>query len=123
MHDESVTEGPHPLGFNDEWLRLEIVSTERIRELLDEYETGEDPNPEHYRWRAFVSFLDQQPTLSEAKLVSLYRLGESDPHVAMGESMMNKILQRADCPLALLEEAAASNVAHLVRIARRRLDR
>jgi hypothetical protein len=74
------------------------VTAQKHQELLTQFETGEDRNPEHYRWRTFCDFIERNERLSEDIIRRLYRPGESDPDSAMGDSMMAKIVWRSDCP-------------------------
>jgi len=82
---------------------------------------GDDPRPEHYRWRAFSRFLAARDSLSPHLAEQLYALGSADPDSSMGGSMMAAILRRKDCPAELLHAALASNRPYLQRIAAKRL--
>ena len=109
------------LQFSREWLELGIVTPASLAELWREYETGEDSNLEHYRWRAFASFLRGQKIMSAPLHRALYHLGERDPDAPMGQAMRFELLRRADCPLDLLETAANAREKALVRFANKLL--
>ncbi len=111
----------HPL-YTDEWSTLGLVSSAEIAEDVAELARGEDPSPEHYRWRRFVKFLKARAVIDAAMATSLYELGERDPDRPMGEAMMSTVLRRDDCPRELLEKAARSSSAFFKRLAAARLD-
>lgn len=110
-----------PHGYFDEWIRHGIVTRVDIRRDGRELAKGEDPYPEHYRWRAFSRFLAAQQTLSPLLARQLYALGSADVDLAMGGSMMAEVLRHRDCPLDLLNFALTSERPHLQRIAEQRL--
>jgi hypothetical protein len=84
------------------------------------WDTGDDPNPEHYRYWAFREFLAKRRPLCPEVAVSLYELGDIDPDVNLGGSMMADILRLPECPPALFDAATESGRRHLVRIVERR---
>jgi hypothetical protein len=87
----------------------------------EEWNKGEDQNSEHYRWRAFLNFLDSKRPLDADTVMALYDLGANDPDGAMAGSMMAAILRRKDCPVELLERASKSDQKFLRKIANERL--
>jgi len=103
------------LGFTEDWRSLAIVTPERIEEFAIEFQSGDDPNPEHYRWRAFQQFLRSNRPLTHGQAEALYRLGDRDPEVGMGGAMMATILQLPECPPGLYEAALSSGRGHLVK--------
>lgn len=98
-----------PLGFTGDWFSLGLIGPEYHTQLLVEFATGEDPNPEHYRWKAFTRFLSAQTHLDPTLARRLYALGLGDADTAMGEAMCVAILRRSDCPADLSAEALASS--------------
>jgi len=105
------------LEFSNEWLELNIITPDLLDEFQREFDTGEDRNPEHYRWKAFDRFLKLNPALPPETLVSVYRLGELDPDCSMGGAMMRELLNRQDCPIELIEESLSSDRPFLVKAA------
>jgi len=114
MTDDSVFQ----LG--EAWFTLGVVTPERLASMRDEWERAEDRNPEHYRWRAFVAFLDERRPLEPHMAAALYVLGERDSDQAMGSSIMDTIVRLPECPEEVLHAAAASGRRHLVRLVERR---
>src|SRR5688500_5172438 len=97
------------LDFDEKWFDSGFVSSEKLYELWADFQTAEDSNKEHYRWRAFTDYLETNNEISESNLKELYRLGETDADYAMGIALRVKILQRKDCPADLLNEALNSD--------------
>lgn len=111
------------LGFTDTWFTLGVLTQEELREFETEFETSSDKNPEHYRYRAFRGFLQRNRPLSPARCDALYELGDSDPDITMGGSMMADILRLPECPPEVIEKARVSPRKYLVKIAERRSPR
>lgn len=109
------------LEFSQDWIELGIITPTKLKQLEAEWVTGEDTNPEHYRWRAFLDFMASKVSLDENTARALYNLGANDPDVAMGGSIMANVLRRKDCPKDLLESAAKSEEKFLWKIANERL--
>jgi hypothetical protein len=108
--------------YSDDRTALGIVSSAEVAEDALELARGEDPNPEHYRWRRFVKFVHDRPTIDAALATSLYELGERDPDRSVGESIMSTVIRREDCPRQLHEKAMLSSSKHLNRGAAARLN-
>jgi len=108
------------LQFSHEWFTLGIVTESQLEALGREYETGEDPNTEHYRYGAFMEYLREHRPLSPAMAEALYELGARDPDHAMGSAMMHQIAELPECPPEVLENAARSGKKHLIRLVEKR---
>ena len=109
------------LEFSQEWIELGITSQARLVQLEAEWLASDDRNSEHYRWRAFLDFMQLQVSLDPLVAKRLYDLGANDPDDAMGGSMMAHVLRRTDCPKELLQAAAVSDEKFLRKIASERL--
>ena len=105
------------LEFSERWRELNIITPELLNEFQKQFESGEDKHPEHYRWRAFVRFLELNPVLPAETLSSLFTPGEQDPDESMGGAMMRELLDRKDCPVELIERSLTSGRAFLVKAA------
>ena len=108
------------LGFTPEWYTLGIVDDALLDRLRADWDKGDDPNTEHYRYRAFSDFVLVHQPLSPALALALYELGSRDADPGMGGAMMVNIIYRPDCPESVLVAAAASGQRHLVRAAESR---
>src|SRR5678815_3765151 len=117
----STDDKPLPLDYTPDWIALGIVTAADIHGDQQACATGDDPYPEHYRWRAFSRFFAGQQSLSSSLAHQLYTLGASDADYTMGGSIMAQVLRHRDCPIDLLQSALTSDQAHLRRIAAQRL--
>jgi hypothetical protein len=111
------------LEFSQEWIDLGIITPAKLNQLVGEWTSSDDRNTEHYRWRAFLDFVQSQDSLDEITARRLYNLGATDPDLSMGGSIMAHILRRKDCPEDLLRVAAGSDEKFLQRIANEKLER
>src|SRR5947207_15528892 len=105
------------LEFSQEWIDLGIINPAKLNQLVGEWTSSDDRNTEHYRWRAFLDFVQSQNSLDEITARRLYNLGATDPDVSIGGAIMAHILRRKDCPQDLLRLAAASDKKFLQKIA------
>lgn len=108
------------LGFSDEWLRLGLVTEDKLRALGHEYGASDDKNTEHYRYRVFGKFLAAHRPLSAQMAEALYELGRNDPYPPIGGVMMREVVDLPECPDRVLEKASASGEQHLVKAVWRR---
>jgi hypothetical protein len=106
--------GDTPFGFTPEWYDLGIVDDALLVRLLAEWDKGEDPNPEHYRFRALGEFFAQHNPLAPELAVALWELAEADPDLCW--FIRTEIVQRPECPKPLEEAALASGRKHLAQI-------
>jgi hypothetical protein len=109
------------LEFSQEWIDLGIITPAKLKQFEVEWATGEDTNTEHYRWRAFLDFIEHIKSLDENTARALYNLGANDPDGAVGGSIMANILRRKDCPKDLLELASKSEEKFLRKLANERM--
>lgn len=110
------------LGFTPAWSALGVVDQAFLERAKIEWDKGEDPNTEHYRYWAFREFLAAHRPITEELAIALYGLGATDADQGMGSAMMVDILYRPECPQSVLTTAATSGVRHLVQaVVRRRV--
>jgi len=109
------------IEFSQEWLDLGIIDSEKLQKIESEWNSSDDKHTEHYRWRAFLDFIESQEFLDPFIAKRLYDLGANDPDSTMGGSMMAHVLRRKDCPVGLLRAAAESEEKYLRRIAAEQL--
>ena len=108
------------LGFTQAWYTLGIVDESVLDRAKAHWDTGEDDNTEHYRWRAFKEFLTTRRPLSPELATALYELGAADADSGMGGSIMVNIVYLPECPRNVLDAASASGQRHLVRAVEQR---
>ena len=107
--------------FSQEGFDLGIIDSEKLQRIESEWNSSDDKNTEHYRWRAFLDFMESQEFLDPLIAKRLYDLGASDPDAPMGGSMIAHVLRRKDCPVGLLRAAAESEEEFLRKIAAEQL--
>ena len=113
MNEEIV----ETLKFTREWLELGIVPDDVLTSLEALWLTGDDLNTEHYRWKAFVDFMEQHSVLEHDVLRRLYRLGQTDDDSSMGGAMIVEVLNRNECPKDLIYLASESTEKFLRKVA------
>jgi len=109
------------LGFTPRWAELGLVDDALLARFREEWERGEDDNPEHYRYAAFRDFLAARRLLAAELAMALYELGDADADHGMGGAMMGDVLRLPECPPDVLNRALASDRPYLVRMVRRRV--
>ena len=67
------------LGYTEAWIACGIVDEAFLREQYAEYSSSEDKNQEHYRARAFSSFLAKVEGLPDELLGRLLDLSDLGP--------------------------------------------
>jgi hypothetical protein len=108
------------LQLSDGWLELGVLTEEQLASLAQEFAVGDDPNPEHYRYRVFREYLESRRPLPADTAEALYELGAADPDRAMGQAMMHDVVNLPECPETVREKAAASGERHLARLVHRK---
>ena len=94
------------LKFTKEWIDIGIVNSENFTYLKERYLKGEDTSTEHYRWEAFVKFIkENKENLTQEIIHKTYCLAKDDPDIAMGRSMIFRILDLDNCPDELIDLA------------------
>ncbi|MEH2284699.1 MAG: hypothetical protein V7K90_25820 [Nostoc sp.] len=80
MNNQIITD-PYfiKLQFSQEWIDIGIININSFTAIKEEYLKGEDENTEHYRWKAFHSFMQHNNLLSPEKFYMLYKIGKNEP--------------------------------------------
>ncbi|CAA9373352.1 MAG: hypothetical protein AVDCRST_MAG64-104 [uncultured Phycisphaerae bacterium] len=94
------------LRFTEPWYRIGIMDDETLRLTVANFRAADDLGDEHWRYGAFMYFMDQHPHLTTEQCAALFDLGAKDPHYAMGQSIMLRVLERAECPPDVQRRAA-----------------
>lgn len=109
------------LGFTQEWVSAGIVTEGVLKGLEVECGLVAEPNPEHYRWKVMNRFLTSR-ALSDDDFDRLYPLGKKEANPRLGAAIMGALIKHERCPRPLLEGALASEHAHIVEMARKKLE-
>jgi hypothetical protein len=66
-------------GYTQDWIACGVVDEVFLREQYAEYCRSDDKHQEHYRYRAFASFLARQSTLSDDLVDKIFSLTDAGP--------------------------------------------
>jgi hypothetical protein len=126
------------LEFSQKWIDLGIINPEILEDLRRIHEqeleenrgvTGEynwesaEIDSDHFRWRAFSRFIEENRSLPTEILVALYKLGEKDSDLGVGGAMMARVIGYDNCPIELVGAASKSDYKYLARLANGVLER
>ncbi|MDJ0366909.1 hypothetical protein QMK33_17295 [Hymenobacter sp. H14-R3] len=62
------------LGYTKQWLDCGILTVDDLSKQCEVFQTGEDPNLEHYRYGTFRRYLTANKSLSDRGLINYLRL-------------------------------------------------
>jgi hypothetical protein len=103
------------LQFTSQWVSVGLVTDENFELVRQEYLRSEDQSSEHFRWGVFKDFLKKNSHMSKQTFFEIYELGKNDPDYPMGRAMRFDLIQRSDCPVELIDIAAADSDVALAR--------
>lgn len=109
------------MGFTEDWLHLGMLSNALLAELAADYQSQPDARPEHYRHQAFTRFMHQHEVLSPEHFTALAQLADLDENPELGNTMWSDLIERKDCPLAVLVQATQKKSRALQKRALKRL--
>ena len=81
------------LGYSRKWLNYGFLDLDRLEEQGLQLASGEDPNPEHYRFRTFRSILSSRSRLSDEDVDHYIELASEDPDQTMGLSALKELAE------------------------------
>lgn len=67
------------LGYTQSWLDPGVVDDAYLRKQCEKFQTSDDQNPEHYRWAAFLRFLDRRGSVSQEEIDGILSLTDEGP--------------------------------------------
>ena len=67
------------LEYDPQWLESGLLDPEFLKRQAEEYRQGEDPNTEHYRYAAFLRWIDARDRYEDAEIRQFLFLVEADP--------------------------------------------
>lgn len=93
------------IGLVDDWIKSGIVNHDNYLSIKNNYleHRKEDSCTEHYRLRAFRNFLNISNSIDKDTFLIIYSLGKNDSDYYMGRTMIFELLDRADCPIELID--------------------
>src|SRR3954447_17720884 len=81
------------LGYTDKWILYGFLTPEDLERQALELESGEDDNPEHYRFRTFLSILSSRSALSDIEIDHYIEIALEDPDRGMAESALKMLAE------------------------------
>jgi hypothetical protein len=65
------------LGYTEEWLQFGIISEKFALSQHTEFLNSEDKNEDHYRWGAFVLYMNSKEILTDDEIKNIFLLKDS----------------------------------------------
>lgn len=81
------------LDYSRDWIETGILTEAVLNTQIQEFETGEDTNKEHYRYRTLTTYLKTHNTLSDTQVEQIIELLRNDQDEAMASSVLTGILK------------------------------
>jgi hypothetical protein len=79
-------------GYTAKWLQHEFIDDQFLQQQVDYYLTGQDPNPEHYRYEAFKRQLGLYREVTDSFITRYLELCNDDPSQTMTKSAVYDLL-------------------------------
>ena len=92
------------LGYDLMWLTSGFLDTEFLEHQITEFREGDDPNPEHYRYAAFLLWINAKESYEDAEISQFLSLLEIDSDRQMSLSAGLVLLQRKGVTDAQFQE-------------------
>ncbi|OJJ15401.1 hypothetical protein BKI52_38965 [marine bacterium AO1-C] len=87
--------GLNDLGYSDKWIEYGFLNDKMLKLQLDEFHLGNDPNPEHYRYKSFLNWLDKREKLLDQEVINFIELALEDSDQTMAGSALKELLTSA----------------------------
>lgn len=81
------------LGYTQKWIDYGFLDRKALEEQILEFESGHDPNTEHYRFRRFLSVLQSRASLTSQEIDQYVELALEDPDQTMGRSALVELIR------------------------------
>ena len=81
------------LGYTQKWMDYGFLDRKALEEQILEFESGQDHNSEHYRFRLFLSVLESRASLTGKEIDQYVELALEDPDPAMGRSALVELIR------------------------------
>jgi|GEM_PF-2145471 hypothetical protein len=111
------------LGYGPEWRERGFVDEAFLRAQGEQFRSGVDPNAEHYRYGAFLRFLDRTEPMDREQIDRYCALAARDPNPAMSGSALVALLASPAVPVSevrRLQATAQCSAPFLQKVALRR---
>lgn len=81
------------LGYSRKWIDNGILTETLLKQQLQEFNSGEDDNTEHYRFRTLTAFLQSITFKKERTLEGILEILEDDSDQSMASSVFMSLLK------------------------------
>jgi hypothetical protein len=76
------------LKYSDKWLEFEFISLTEIQNQNIEFDKGEDKNPEHYRYKSFLRWIESKNEFTDIEIEQFVQLVELDEDQLMASAAL-----------------------------------
>ena len=95
MQDKDLISKLSLLGYTPAWLDSGILTLAQLEGQIQYYNSGEDDNLEHYRYKTLHHYINSHPHLSDQDLRQVLNFIQSEPDKAMAASVAIFLLKKA----------------------------
>ena len=81
------------LGYSPDWFKYGIMDEKKLEMQLKEFENSDDENTEHYRYAAFLNWLQNKDSLSLQEIKNYIELAINDEIETMGGSAIKELFK------------------------------
>jgi hypothetical protein len=79
------------LGYTQKWMEYGFLTEEALNLQLVEFDKGEDPNTEHYRYRTFQNWLASKTNVTDNEIQQFIELSKEDTDAVMAGSAVREL--------------------------------
>ena len=90
------------IGIDPSWIEFGIIGVDRLANLVEAFNSSEDKNTEHYRWKVFKEYSQGNQYLSPKKILKLFGIIQLDADSVLRAAMIIEIIKRSDATIKLL---------------------
>jgi len=81
------------LKYHQAWLEYGFINEAELINQISEFETGEDPNTEHYRYKSFLNFIEERKKFEDDEITNFIKLVDLDTHKGMASSALVQLFR------------------------------
>ena len=90
------------LGIDPSWIKFGIIGIDQLANLLEAFNSSEDKNTEHYRWKVFKEYSEGNQCLPPEKILKLFSIIQLDADLVLRAAMIIEVIKRSDATIDLL---------------------
>jgi hypothetical protein len=92
------------LKYHKKWIEYDFINEPELQNQVTEFEKGEDPYSEHYRYKSFLNFVKKKKEFSDIEIANYIELVELDIDQAMASSALVKLFTSKKLNSSQLED-------------------